>query len=362
MSRLKTALTASAAVVAAAIALTGCGSIDTPASSGTPSGSAPSSAPALDLNWTPPQGLSGTLTIYSANPQALTDSLIKAFTAATGVQVNEFAGETGKVTAKLDAEWDNPQADLVYLASWAPAANYAAQGKTLPYKPFGFDSIHDGWAPADASFVGRDGSALGLTVNTDVAPSTPADWADLADPAFKDLVLMPDPRQSGTAADLITAMVEVNGKDATWALFDKLFANGLAVQGANGPALDDVTSGSHAVVLGGVDYSAYSAIQKGESLKLVFPSSGTTITPRPIFIVKGTKNEAAAKAFEDFMFSTQGQTISAAANMIPAQPSIPVASGTRSYDDVKQLQVDWSTVATDESGIVDEFVTRYHLG
>jgi len=360
MPRLRHALLATAASIATVAALAGCGSINEPAD--TPSDDAPSTPTDVDLTWTPPEGLSGSLTIYSANPQALTDNLVAAFTEATGVQVEVFAGETGKITAKLDAEWDNPQADLVYLASWAPAANYAEQGRTLAYKPFGFDSIHEGWAPADGSFVGRDGSALALTVNTAVAPSIPSDWADLADPAFKDLVIMPDPRESGTAADLITAMVTVNGKDATWKLFDDLFANGLVVQGANGPALDDVTAGSHAVILGGVDYSAYSAIKKGESLQVVFASSGTTITPRPIFIVKGTKNEAAAKAFEDFMFSQQGQEISAAANMIPAQPSVPVASGTRAYDDVEQLDVDWDEIAANGSSVVDEFVSRYLAG
>jgi iron(III) transport system substrate-binding protein len=328
--------------------VTGCGSVEDT--------TAPVTA---STTWTAPAGLSGELTLYSANPQALTDDLVAAFTKTSGVKVNMFGGETGKITAKLDAEWANPQADVVYLASWSPAAKYAAAGRTLAYRPAGVEQIRTGWAGPGDAITGRDGSALTLVVNTKVAPGTPADWPDLAAPQYKDKVVMPDPRESGTAADLITAMVAAWGKDKTWELFDKLFANGLVVQGANGPALDDVTAGSHAVVIGGVDYSAYAAVAKGEPLKVVLPSSGTTITPRPVFIVKDTKNPTAAKALVDFLFSTQGQQISAANQMLPARSDVPAAAGTRSFADVKQLQFTWDQVKSTGADVLAEFTKRY---
>jgi len=229
----------------------------------------------------------------------------------------------------------------------------------MPLEPSDPGTLREGWTGPDDQFVGRDGSALALVVNTKVAPSTPKDWADLAAPEFTGKVLMPDPRESGTARDLIAAMVAANGKDKTWELFDKLFANGLAVQGANGPALDDVTAGSHAVVLGGVDYSAYTAIDKGEPLEVVLPSSGTTVTPRPIMILKSTKNPEAAKALVDFMLSAQGQQISAANKMIPARSTVPVATGAKPFDDIKQLDFTWDEVQKTGSDILDEFTARY---
>lgn len=336
------------AVGALALALSACGSA-------TDDGTASE----VSASWKAPDGLTGELTLYSANPQKLNDNLTSAFTDATGVKVNVFGGETGKLTAKLDAEWANPRADVVYLASWAPAAKYAAAGRTMALEPADADKLRDGWTGPNDQFVGRDGSALALIVNTKVAPSTPKDWADLATPDFKGKVLMPDPRESGTARDLIAAMVAANGKDKTWELFDKLFANGLAVQGANGPALDDVTAGSHAVVLGGVDYSAYTAIDKGEPLKVVAPASGTTITPRPIMVLKSTKNPKAATALVDFMLSKQGQQISAASKMIPARSDVPVASGDKPFDEIKQLDFTWDEVQKTGSDILDEFTARY---
>ena len=348
-------LIAISGVALAAIALAGCGSVAEPTATTEPA------APAADsqISWEAPTDLSGEVTIYSANPQGLTDDLVDEFTAETGVKVNVFAGETGKITAKLDAEWENPQADLVYLASWAPASKYADAGRTLSYQPFGYDSINPAWIGPDDAFIGRDGSALALVVNTNVAEETPADWSDLADPVFQDQVIMPDPRESGTARDLIAAMVSSMGEDATWELFDSLFDNGMVVQGANGPALDDVTAGSHAVVLGGVDYSAYSAIAKGEALEVVLPESGTTISPRPLFILKDAKNVDNAKAFEDFMFSAEGQAISAANNMIPSQPEVAVNDGAKALDDITLLDYDLDDVAADGADVLEQFVERY---
>lgn len=340
-------------------ALTACGSVTANAGNETDtntSGNGTESAP-TGITWEAPEGLSGSLTLYAANPQGLNDNLTEAFTEATGVEVNVFADTTGKITAKLDAEWANPQADVVYLASWSPAAAYAADDRLLEYTPQFTDSVHTNWV--GDGFIGRDGSALALVVNTNVAPSTPSDWQDLTAPEFADQLIMPDPRESGTARDLIAAMVASWGESATWELFDGLFANGLAVQGANGPALDDVIAGSHAVVLGGVDYSAYSAISRGEALEVVLPASGTTVSPRPVFILKDAQNPDAAKALVDFFFSQQGQELSAAANMIPSQAEVAPKQGNVALEDVVLLDYTTEQLAETGKAVLETFVEKY---
>ncbi|WP_458689402.1 extracellular solute-binding protein [Nocardia tengchongensis] len=337
-----------AAVVSAPLAATACGRHATP-----------NTVPAVTSSWTPPPGLHGELTLYSANPADLTDELVAAFTKASGLKVTVFSAETGKITAKLDKEGPRPVADVVYLASWTPAAQYDLDGRTLPYSPRGIDRVHAGWIAKNHGFLGRDGSALTMVVNTKLSPRLPNDWADLAAPEFRGKVIMPDPRESGTARDLLAAMVSAWGKDGTWAVFDSLFANGMAVRGGNGPALDEVTAGTSAVILGGVDYAAYDAAAKGVPLRVISPASGTIITPRPVFILNTTKNPAAAKALVDYMFTPEAQQISAAHKMIPARTDVPVAPGTRTYDEVKQLPFSWDQIKGDGAAILTEFTQRY---
>ncbi|MEH0059296.1 MULTISPECIES: extracellular solute-binding protein [Auritidibacter] len=344
----------------ATLGLAGCGSVEDTNGDGADNGTnnngtTTSDTTDSDIGWEAPEDLDGSVTLYAANPQGLNEELADEFTKATGVDVEIYGDTTGSITARLDAEWDNPQADVVYIASWGPAAAYAKDGHVADYTPEFADSIHEDWR--GDGFYGRDGSALALTVNTNAAPSMPGDWEDLTGQEFENLVLMPDPRESGTARDLIAAMVSTWGKDETWELFDELFENGMDVQGANGPALDAVTAGSYAVVLGGVDYSAYSAIEEGESLEVVFADSGTMVSPRPFFILEEAPNRENAEALVDFFLSHEGQTISAEHNMIPAQPEVPAEHVD--YDDVDLLDYDLDALEDEGEELLDEFVSRY---
>ncbi|MGS2665319.1 ABC transporter substrate-binding protein [Corynebacterium glucuronolyticum] len=343
-----------AGIASSALVLTGCGSVETSETSSASGGGAGTSS----SEWQAPEGLTGEISYYSANPQGLTDALVEEFEQKTGVKVNVYADTTGKITARIKAEEANPQADIVYLASWSAAAKQAASGALEEYTPQGADKVHEKWVSPTGQFVGRDGSALALVVNTEATDGEPTDWNDLADAKYKDKVIMPDPRESGTAADLIAAMVSKWGEDKTWELFDSLFANGMVVQGANGPALDAVKSGSKAVVFGGVDYSAYSGQQKGEPLEVIIPASGTTITPRPVMIMKSSDNKEAAEAFADFMFSKEAQEISASKNMIPGREDVEAKAGPN-YSEITQFSDDWDTIVDSSADIRDKFVERY---
>ena len=348
---------AALAGASAAFGLVACGSVESNDTAESTGANEANETVAAD-EWKAPEGLSGSIDYYSANPQGLTDALVEAFQEKTGVTVNVFAGTTGEVTAKIKAEEANPQADVVYLASWSAANKQAESGALESYKPENIDNANADWNAADDTFHGRDGSALALVANTDVVSDIPTDWEDLADPKYADQVIMPDPRESGTAADLLTAMIAEWGEDKTWELFDKLFDNGMIVQGANGPALDQVTSGSKGIVFGGVDYSAYSAKGKGEPLEVVIPSSGTTVTPRPVMIMKSSDNMDAAKAFVDFMFSEEAQQISASKNMIPSNKNVEPKNGPK-LADINQISDDWTAISKDSKNVREQFADRY---
>ncbi|AQQ14476.1 Iron uptake protein A1 precursor [Corynebacterium glaucum] len=344
----------------AAFSMAACGSVESNDTATTGANDATTAATSGETagKWEAPEGLSGSIDYYSANPQGLTDALVEAFQERTGVTVNVFAGTTGEITAKITAEEANPQADVVYLASWNAAAKQGESDALEAYAPENIADANPKWNADDESFHGRDGSALAIVANTDVVSDVPSDWEELADEKYKDLVIMPDPRESGTAADLLAAMVAEWGEDKTWELFDKLFDNGMIVQGANGPALDMVTSGSKGIVFGGVDYSAYSARDKGEPLEIVIPSSGTTVTPRPVMIMKSTDNMDAAKAFVDFMFSEEAQEISASKNMIPANKNVEPKNGP-ALSDIKQISDDWKAISSESKNIREVFAERY---
>ena len=80
--------------------------------------------------------------------------------------------------------------------------------------------------------------------------------------------------------------------------------------------------GAKSAVFGAVDYVAYGAAANGESVKVIFPSSGTVIAPRPMMIFKTSHAQEEARAFIDYVLSDEGQRLVAAAYLMPARDDI----------------------------------------
>jgi iron(III) transport system substrate-binding protein len=258
------------------------------------------------------------VTVYTAGPADLIEQLAAGFKAKTGTDVKVFQGTTGKMMARLEAEAANPVADVVISASQDTATDFAAKGMLLD-----FDAPNAKTVPAflkGSNFVAQGVSALAIAWNTKSGTPKPTDWSDLAKPEYKDLVTMPDPASSGSSYELVADLA--GSKALGWELFKNLKANGTIVPGANAEALNPVLQGAKAAVFGAVDYQSFDSIQQGESLEVIFPSSGTVIAPRPMMILKSSKNPDEAKAFIDYSLSDEGQALVAKAHLMPARSDV----------------------------------------
>jgi hypothetical protein len=202
------------------------------------------------------------LTIYTAGPANLINALGEGFKKESGIAVDVFQADTGKVMARLEAEAANPRADVVISASWESALDLDKRGWLLHWQSANAASV-----PAvykGPAYVAQGLSALAIVWNPKSGTPRPTDWSDLAKPEFKDKVNMPDPASSGTALELLSGLQTAQG-DKAWKLFEALKANGMAVGGANAAALNPVLQGAKAAVFGAVDYVTLGAVAKGES-------------------------------------------------------------------------------------------------
>ncbi len=295
-----------------------------------------------------PAAAQGTLTVYSAGPANLIEALAEGFAAASGTRVDVFQGTTGQVLARIEAEAQNPVVDVLISASWETAADFAERGWLLPYTSPHADVIPDFLQTEYA--VAQGVSALAIAWNPTSGTPEPADWADLADPAFADLVTMPDPVQSGSAFELVAGLAAMEGG---MELFEALAANGMVVPGANAQALNPVLQGAKAAVFGAVDYIAMGRKAAGESVEVIFPASGTVIAPRPAMVMEWTANEEAARAFLDYMLSDEGQAMVAGVYLMPARTD--VAADRPLIADLHLLDLDASEAYAARDAILAEF-------
>ncbi|MEZ3658154.1 ABC transporter substrate-binding protein [Klebsiella variicola] len=259
------------------------------------------------------------LTVYTAGPGSLAKSLASGFEQQTGVKVTVFQATTGKVMARLEAEQANPQADVLISASWDTAEDLHQRGWLLPFASANADQVPANLKSAD--YIAQGVSALGIVWNSKSGTPEPKEWRDLTQPAFKDKVTTPDPALSGASLDLLIGLQNSMG-DQAWQLFDDLKKNGMVVSGPNAQAVTPVMQGAKAAVFGAVDYVSYGNIQQGESLKVIFPASGTVIAPRPMMILKTSLHADDAKAFIDYVLSPEGQARVADAWLMPARRDV----------------------------------------
>ncbi len=259
------------------------------------------------------------LTVYTAGPGTLAKNLASGYEKKTGVKVNIFQATTGKVMARLEAEQANPQADILISASWDTAEDLHQRGWLLPYQSASAANVPANLKSAD--FIAQGVSALGIVWNSKSGTPEPKEWQDLTGPAFKDKVTTPDPALSGASLDLLIGLQNGMGENA-WSLFDALKNNGMVVSGPNAQAVTPVMQGAKAAVFGAVDYVSYGNISQGESLKVIFPASGTVIAPRPMMILKTSKQVNEAKGFIDYVLSPEGQTLVAEAWLMPARSDV----------------------------------------
>lgn len=293
------------------------------------------------------------LTVYTAGPGSLAKSLASGFEKQSGVKVDIFQATTGKVMARLEAEQANPQADILISASWDTAEDLHNRGWLLPYQSANAQQVPEMLKSAD--YVAQGVSALGIVWNSKSGTPEPKDWQDLTAAAFKNQVTTPDPALSGASLDLLIGLQ--NGmKEHAWQLFDQLKANGMVVSGPNAQAVTPVMQGAKAAVFGAVDYVSYGNIAQGESLKVIFPASGTVVVARPMMILKTSRQPQQAQAFIDYVLSPEGQAKVADAWLMPARADI--AAKRPLLKDLKLLPT-VSDGSSERSEVLKQFNTLF---
>lgn len=287
--------------------------------------------------------LSGSVTIYMPSPTSLNTAYVEGFEEKTGVKVNLFEGTTGEILARLEAEKENPIADVVILASWSDGLSLKEKGELASYaEAENADKLQEGWVDSDAMLFGTSASAVGVIYNTTLIENLDADWSELADEQYKDLVAIPDPEKSGSCKDFLSGYLYAAGDD--WSVWEAMAENGLMVAGANKAALESVMTGEKAILVAGVDYNAYSNKAKGEPIDIYYPESGTVINPRPAMILKSSKNMENAKAFIDYLMSEEAQTMVTESYLLPGRTDITCDNRTNVAEIPTFENLDWNVM------------------
>ena len=260
----------------------------------------------------PSQDASGAkeVVVYSSVDEANAKKILDAFTADTGIKVNFVFLSTGPALTRIEAELQNPQAD-VWMG--APAENHGiakSKGLSVPYKGGNFNSIQAAFKDPDGNWRSFYMNPMAFAVNTEqlrrINAPKPTSWQDLLNPVYKGLIQMPSPQSSGTAYNMVASIVTLWGEEKAYQYMKALNPSiQTYTSSGTGPA-QGVSTGTCAI---GIQFTPafFEAIDKGFPLEVIYPSEGVWFENPAVSILKGAKNLAAAQALVDWLTSEKGQ-------------------------------------------------------
>lgn len=305
------------------------------------------------------------LTVYTALENEQLKPLKDAFEKATpGVEIVWVRDSTGVITARLLAEKGNPRADVIWGVSVSSVALFEQQGMLEGYSPKGGDQLKPSFVDAKnpKMWTGIDAYASVIVFNTAEGGAkkvaAPKQWADLVNPAYRGMVVMPNPASSGTGYLMVSAWLQSMGEKAGWEFMDKLHQN-VAVYTHSGSAPCVQAARGERVVGLCLDMRAASEKTKGAPLEIMVPkNNGWEIEATAIH--KGTKNLDAAKKLVDWSVSKGAAEIYAKTYALVAHKD--VKADPKNYPagmEANLVKNDFGWMGKERGRILAEWTKRY---
>lgn len=211
---------------------------------------------------------------------------------------------------------------------WAPV-----DGTKMQY-PMRDSIIGDGAATAVIGFP------AGIVYNSDnFSDDAPKSWLELADPVWKDQIVLNDVRQVNGASQTMAQLLAGGHVDEEW--LQGLKANNPQLNANTGINLQAVNSGQAA--MDGLGFYVYylEAIQNGEPLKFVFPTEDFSYMQYHYSckFVDGP-NPNATDLLMNWLFTPEGQAAVAENGVYALHEEAPAPYGLPALADIKDGLID----------------------
>jgi iron(III) transport system substrate-binding protein len=243
------------------------------------------------------------------------------------IEIKWVRDSTGIVTAKLLAEKDNPQADVIWGLAATSLLLMKGEGMLEPYAPAGLDKLDPKFRDKDDPpyWTGMDAWVASVCVNTVEAEKNglpaPASWKDLTKPVYKGHVAMPNPNSSGTGFLDVSSWLQIFGEKGGWEFMDALHENISHYTHSGSKPCKQAAAGEVPI---GVSFAFRGAKSKaaGAPLEIIVPKEGIGWDMEATAIVAGTDKLDAAKKLVDWSITEKANKLYNEGYAVVAIPGI----------------------------------------
>lgn len=245
----------------------------------------------------------GEVVLYSSNSVDAINAVTEEFNKKhPEIKVVAVRGSTGAMMQRIKAEAGAPKADIFWSGGFSVLRLY--QDYFEPYKSPETAGVQAGFRDASGRWSGTNAHVMVIMVNKRALKGDPMPrtWSDLANPRWKDRLVVSDPEKTSSSFATLWGINEFIGKEPL-----KGIAKNATVTSTASQVFTGVAKGEFAVGMT-MEYAAQEYVSGGnQDIEIVYPSEGTYIAPEGMALVKGGPNLAEAKKFYDYLASAQAQ-------------------------------------------------------
>lgn len=306
------------------------------------------------------------LTVYTAIEAEDLKKYAAAFNADhPDIQINWVRDSTGVITAKLLAEKDNPQADVIWGLAATSLLLFKAEGMLEPYAPKGVEKLDPKFVDQSTPpyWVGMDAWVAAICFNTIESEKAglpmPTSWKDLLDPVYEGHLIMPNPNSSGTGFLDVSSWLQIFGEEGGWEFMDGLHKN-IARYTHSGSAPCKLAASGEIPI--GISFAFRGAKSKaaGAPIEIIVPSEGVGWDMEATAIVAGTDSLEAAQTLVDWTVTKKANEMYNEGYAVVAYPG--VAKAVKYFPEGladAMIDNDFEFAANNRAAILEEWQSRY---
>ncbi|MBF0379010.1 MAG: putative 2-aminoethylphosphonate ABC transporter substrate-binding protein [Desulfamplus sp.] len=281
------------------------------------------------------------------------------------IDVKIVRDSTGIITAKLLAEKDNPQADVVWGTAATSLLVCDQNGMLEGYAPADLEKVRAEFRDSNPTphWVGIKAWMTGFCVNSfeikALGIPAPQSYDDLIKPIYKNQVVMPNPASSGTGFLTVSAILQMMGKDKGWAYLDKLHENIVQYTHSGSKPCKLAGSGESAIGIS-FGYRGIMQKQKGEPVETIFPKEGSGWDVESNALIKKGVIKKSSKIFLDWAISEPVMKEYAKVYPLTAYSTgVAVPEGYPAEPEKQLIKNDLQWAAANRTAILEEWSRRY---
>ena len=309
----------------------------------------------------------GDLLVYTALEDDELAVYIPAFKKAhPDINLNIVRDSTGIVTAKLLAEKDNIQADVVWGTAATSLLICNDLGMLVGYNPKGVEKVRKGmkdgrdnpvrWVGIKAYVTGIVGNTIEMKAKGLVMPES---YADLIKPMYKGYLVMPNPASSGTGFLTVSAILQLMGQEKGWEYLDQLHEN-IAMYTHSGSKPAKMAGKGEFPIGMSFAYRGFKQRAKGEPVVIAFPKEGSGYEVEANALMKKPRIKKEAKIFLDWAISDEAMAMYAKVYPIVATDiKVDAPEGWPSDPMSVLIDNDLQWAAQSRKSILKEWIKRY---